>query len=294
MSSHPELAAGVIHDIGYRRYDGPRLGRWNAARAVYVHSLRGIFGIGRPARAKVLPFLLFAITAAPALVSGALTAVVAVIPPIPYAGYAYYLQIAIMIFLAAQAPQVVTGDIRFRTLSLYFSRPLERSDYVWAKLAALVTALFALMATPLLILYAALLLTHTHAAPDVLNESGRLAIGLAGVAVDALLLGAIGMAISAFTRVRAFAVVGIIGLYLVTSSVAAIVGGVAHGSDVGAAFGMVSPFSLLDGFQAWALRVPAVSPLEPGRLGWLYAIVVAADLALAVAVLHWRYRRIES
>src|SRR5437660_803847 len=115
------------HDLGYRRYDGPRLGRWSAARAVYVHSLRGIFGIGRPARAKVLPFLLVAITAAPALVSGALTAVVAVIPPIPYAGYAYYLQIAIMIFLAAQAPQVVTGDIRFRTLSLYFSRPLERS-----------------------------------------------------------------------------------------------------------------------------------------------------------------------
>jgi len=128
----------------------------------------------------------------------------------------------------------------------------------------------------------------------VLNESGRLAIGLAGVAVDSLLLAAIGMAISAFTRVRAFAVVGIIGLYLVTSSVAAIVGGVAHGSDVGAAFGMVSPFSLLDGFQAWALRVPAASPLEPGRLGWLYAIVVAADLALAAAVLHWRYRRIES
>src|SRR5215471_7516483 len=185
MSSPPELAAGVIHDIGYRRYDGPRLGRWHAARAVYVHSLRGVYGLGRPARAKVLPFLLLAITCTPALVSGALTAV-APIPPIPYIHYAYYLQIVVMVFVAAQAPQVVTGDVRFRTLSLYFSRPLERDDYVWAKLAALATGLFVLLAAPLLILYLAVVLAHTHQVSDVLNETGRVLVGLAGVAVDAV------------------------------------------------------------------------------------------------------------
>jgi ABC-2 type transport system permease protein len=293
MSSHPELAAGVIHDIGYRRYDGPRLGRRHAVGAVYLHGLRGVCGIGRPARAKVLPFLLFAITSAPALISGALSAITP-LPHIPYANYAYYLQIAIMIFLAAQAPQVVTGDIRFRTLSLYFSRPLERAEYVWAKLAALATALFALMATPLLVIYLAVLLSRTHSASDALNETGRLLAGLAGVTVHALLLAAIGMLIASFTRVRAFAVVGIIGLYLVTSSVATIIAGFARGTDLGAAFGLLSPFSLLDGFQAWALRVPAATPLEPGHLGWLYALVVVADLAVAAAVLQWRYRRIES
>jgi ABC-2 type transport system permease protein len=293
MSSHPELAAGVIHDIGFRRYDGPRLGRRHAALALYVHSLRGVYGIGRPARAKVLPFLLFAITCAPALVSGALTAV-APIPPIPYVHYAYYLQIAVMIFLAAQAPQVVTGDVRFRTLSLYFSRPLERADYVWAKLAALATGLFVLLATPLLVIYLAVLLSHTHSASDAVNETGRLLLGLAGAAVHALLLAAIGMAVSAFTRVRAFAVVGIIGLYLVTSSMAAILAGVSRGADVSALFGLLSPFSLLDGFQAWALRVQPATPLEPGAFGWAYALVVVADLALAVVILHWRYRRIES
>jgi ABC-2 type transport system permease protein len=216
------------------------------------------------------------------------------LPPIPYVHYAYYLQIAVMVFLAAQTPQVVTGDLRFRTLSLYFSRPLERDDYVLAKLGALATGLFALLAAPLLIIYVAVLLSHTHAASDVLDETGRVLIGLAGVAVDAVLLAAIGMAISAFTRVRAFAVVGIIGLYLVTSSVAAIVGGVTRASDVGAAFGLLSPFSLLDGFQAWALRVQPATPLEPGHLGWAYGLVVVVDLALAAAILHWRYRRIES
>jgi ABC-2 type transport system permease protein len=293
MSSPPELAAGVIHDIGYRHYDGPRLGRRHAAGAVFLHSLRGVYGIGRPARAKVLPFLLFAITCVPALVSGALSAV-APIPHIPYTSYAYFLQVAIMIFLAAQAPQIVTGDIRFRTLSLYFSRPLERAEYVWAKLAALATGLFGLMATPLLVIYVIVLLSHTHSVSDALDETGRLLPGLAGAAVSALLLAAIGMAIAAFTRVRALAVVGIIGLYLVTSSVATIVAGFGRGSDVGAAFGLISPFSLLDGFQSWALRVPAATPFEPGRLGWLYALVVVADLAVAAAILQWRYRRIES
>ena len=38
---------GVIHDIGYRRYTGPRLGRAQIARALYWHSLRSAFGIGR-------------------------------------------------------------------------------------------------------------------------------------------------------------------------------------------------------------------------------------------------------
>ena len=293
MSQHPELAAGVIHDIGYRHHAGPRLGRAHSALAVYVHTLRGVFGLGRPARSKVLPFLLFAITCAPAAVSGALTAA-APIPPIPYVHYAYYLQIPIMIFLAAQAPQVVTGDIRFRVLPLYFSRPLERADYVWAKLAALATAMFALMATPLAVIYLAVLVSHTHALSDVTGETGRLLVAVAGVAVHAALLAAIGMAISAFTRVRALAVVGIIGLYLVTNTASAIVIGITGGSDVGAAFGTISPFSLLDGFQAWALRVQAAVPVIPGRLGWVYALVTCADLVLAAAILHLRYRRIES
>jgi ABC-2 type transport system permease protein len=292
VSAHPELAAGVIHDIGYRRYEGQRLGRVPAMRAVYVQTLRGLYGLGRPARAKVVPFLLFAITVAPGIVSGALTAV-APIAPIPYLHYPYYLQLAIVVFVAAQTPQVVTGDIRFRVLSLYFARPLERADYVWAELGAIATGLFLLMAAPLLAIYAAVLLAHTHQASDVIDETGPLLLGLAGVALHAALLAGLGMVISALTRVRAFAVVGIVGVYLTTSAIAAIVGGVAHGSDVGAAFGVISPFSLIDGFQAWAFGRGAATPLEPGHLGWLYAAVLAGALLLSAAFLLWRYRRIE-
>jgi ABC-2 type transport system permease protein len=38
----------VIHDIGYRHYDGPRLGRPYAIRSLYLHNLRAAYG--RPRR----------------------------------------------------------------------------------------------------------------------------------------------------------------------------------------------------------------------------------------------------
>src|SRR5207302_1090509 len=127
---------GVIHDIGYRHYDGPRLGRPHSFLALYVHSLRGVFGLGRPTRWKVVPFVLFGVICAPAVISAAIAALTP-LQPIAYTSYAYFLQLAIVLFVAAQAPQLITSDLRFRVLPLYFSRPLERNDYVWAKLAAL-------------------------------------------------------------------------------------------------------------------------------------------------------------
>ena len=293
MSVPAELAAGVIHDIGYRHYEGVRQGRWRAMLALYLHSLRGMYGLGRPARAKVVPVMLFVITCAPGVVSGALAAMTP-IAPIPYAHYAIFLQLPIMVFTAAQAPQVVTGDLRFQTLSLYFSRPLERSDYVWAKLAAIASAVLVLVAAPLLVIYAVLLLSRTHALADAVTETGRLLVGLGGAGAGALLLAAIGMAISSLTRVRAFAIVAIIGLYLVTTAVSGIMLGVTRASAVGRAFGLISPFSLLDGSQSWAFRTAPAAPPGPGDLGWAFGAVTAALFVAAVVLLQLRYRRIAS
>ncbi len=60
---------GVIHDLGYRRYDGQRLGRAGIIRALYWHSLRSAFGIGRGARAKIVPILIFVLMCLPAIVN---------------------------------------------------------------------------------------------------------------------------------------------------------------------------------------------------------------------------------
>ena len=59
---------GAIHDIGYRHYDGPRLGASYIRRSLFVETLRGAYGLGRSARSKVMPFLLLAVMVLPAVV----------------------------------------------------------------------------------------------------------------------------------------------------------------------------------------------------------------------------------
>ena len=62
--------AGEIHDIGYRHYEGPRLGAAYIRRSLFVETLRGTYGLGRSARSKIVPLSLLAIMALPAIVIG--------------------------------------------------------------------------------------------------------------------------------------------------------------------------------------------------------------------------------
>ena len=76
MTSADEISrpGGVIHDIGYRRYTGPRLGRRHATAALYVHSVRTAFGLGRSAKAKIFPGIVIALAFAVAIVAVAVRA----------------------------------------------------------------------------------------------------------------------------------------------------------------------------------------------------------------------------
>ena len=57
----PATNAGEIHDIGYRHYDGPRLGAGYIQRSLFLETLRGTYGLGRAARSKIVPFALLAV-----------------------------------------------------------------------------------------------------------------------------------------------------------------------------------------------------------------------------------------
>src|SRR5690606_8181703 len=153
-SGHDGAPTGVIHNIGYSGYDGPRLGRPAVAVGLFLHSLRSAYGVGR-GKSKILPLGLFGLMCLPALILAVITVVVAnqgVLsePLLPYARYAMVTQAALAIFVAVQAPQSVSLDLRFQTLPLYFSRPMARADYALAKYAALSVAVFILLAVPLL------------------------------------------------------------------------------------------------------------------------------------------------
>jgi ABC-2 type transport system permease protein len=291
---HPD----VIHDIGYRHYDGRRLGRAYTVRSLFAHNLRAAYGLGRPARSKVMPFLLFTIMVVPAAISVAITAFTSStggtpVPLIRYPAYALYLQPLIAIFLASQAPVLASRDLRFHVTPLYFSRPLSRFDYTAAKYGAFVTALLILLATPVTVLFAGALVTRQQ---DLVGHAVHYAAGLAGCLILALVLAAIGLVMAAFTPRRGFGVTAVMGVYLISSAAVATVQGIAetHSKFAVARWaGMFTPFNLVDGVQVWALRArpSAPEPPPPGLGGPVFALVCAAVVAGSLAVLYLRFRK---
>ena len=192
--SMPTPTSGVIHDIGYRHYDGERRGRSYIRRSLYIDSLKGAYGLGRSARSKVMPMILFAVMCLPAGVIVTITAVTNANELVgEYPSYVLNLQLVVLIFIASQAPATVSRDLRFRVMSLYLSRPLERVDYVISKYAAMASALFVLTAAPLTIMFVGALIVGlpiTEQIPEYLRA-------MAGAVLISLMLGGIGLVIAA-------------------------------------------------------------------------------------------------
>src|SRR6201986_1546678 len=146
-------AAGVIHDLGYRRYDGPRLGRAQMVRALVWHSFRSAFGFGRGAKAKIVPAIAFVALLLPAVVNAASMAN-GNGQLVFYDTYQPVLRDLVMtIFVAVQAPELVSRDLRSRVLPLYFARPIKTSDYPLAKYLAFTAACAVMLEVPVLLLW---------------------------------------------------------------------------------------------------------------------------------------------
>ena len=285
---------GAIHDIGYRHYAGPRLGVGYIARSLTVHTLRGTFGLGRATRSKVMPMLLLVAMVIPAFV----IALVVVLGgadelPLEYTSYAIRLGAVVSIFVAAQSPQAVSRDLRFRLVALYFARPISRRTYVRAKLLAMSAALFAFLTAPLVVLYVGALLGEL----DVWDNTVGFLKGVVGAAVFAVVLASIGLAIAAWTPRRGIGVAAIITVLTLLGGISAIVAGVAQdqGEDTVAGWaGLISPFSVVDGVQVWLLDSSAsVVAGPPGDWGGpAFALAAVALVALCYLLLMRRYRAV--
>ena len=140
MSASPidDGRRGVIHDLGYRPYTGPRRGEGAIADALFVTGFRNAFGLGRSGKSKVLPFLLLVLNLLPAVITLGVVVLVGVSElPIPYVEYASTTQVLLGIFVAAQAPVLFSRDLRHGSISLYLARPLRAGSYALARWAAL-------------------------------------------------------------------------------------------------------------------------------------------------------------
>lgn len=277
---------GVIHDIGYRPYAGRRLGRGPAFAALMWHSLRGVFGLRRPFRAKILPFLLAGAMVLPVMVAIAMMAAFGE-RAFEYTEFTPMMQVIPAIFLAAQAPYLVAPDLRFRVLPLYLSRPLLVTDYLGAKFAAMILALFALIAVPLTLMFAGELVVGLPGGPDVQGYLVAVATGV----IYAVFLAAVGLALASVTPRRGLGAASVIAFYLLTSAVSAVLYGVltSLGRDAAARWaGVINPFFLVDAVQMWLFGTPADGANYPG--GPMPAVLLVAVTALALGGLVLRYR----
>jgi len=312
---------GVIHDIGYRRYTGRRLGRVQIIRALYWHSLRSAFGIGRGAKAKIVPVITFVVICLPA-VANAVAVARGNARIVPYDTYLFQLRVVVMIiFIAAQAPELVSRDLRSHVLPLYFCRPLRRLDYPLAKLAAFVTACLAMIEIPLLLLYLGTI-AQAHGGSAIWQQTRALIPGLLVGLMWAVLLAAIGLALASLSGRRAYATGAIAIYFFLTWILAGILISVTQRNVVGAVTpppgavpagappgphkfevvtqvattgahltGLVSPFTTLDGVRQW-LGGTSPGPVPGvGQYGPVYGAMLLVLLAASLGGLAVRYRK---
>ncbi len=287
------MSGGVIHDIGYRHYDGVRLGRWAVLRSLYQDSLRGAFGLGRSTKSKIAPFLLLAVIAVPALVVATVLNVSGGSElPFPMPTYAAFVYPLLVLYVGGQAPASVSRDLRFRVTTLYFSRPLRRSDYVAAKYAALTTAATIVLVVPLLILLGGGLLS-TVPTEDVLTGFAQ---GMVGAVLLAAMVAGLALAIASVTPRRGLGVAAVVAVLLVLWALQGAVQGImqeqGRGDDAWWTL-LISPSTVIDGLTAWAFDIePASGQVPEGTAGLLWIAAVVLVVTGSAAALLARYRQV--
>jgi ABC-2 type transport system permease protein len=303
-STRAGAGAGVIHDIGYQTYDGPRFGRGKIALALCWHSLRSAFGIGRGAKAKIVPVLTFAIMCSPAVINAVIMALgrshTRVVNYDTYVGTLRVL--VLLLFMAAQAPELVARDLRSRVLPLYFARPIRRYDYPAAKYGAFVLACLAMIDIPVLLLYVGTVF-QVHGGAAIWAQTRAVVPGLLVGLMWAVVLAAVGLALACVSGRRAFSAGSVAIFLFMTWTLTTVLNQIAasgqrgHGGPLSAAqvtgathlFGLISPFTVVDGVRQWLGGTSPGIIANPGSYGVAYGVMLLVFLGVSLGALFARY-----
>jgi ABC-2 type transport system permease protein len=298
------MTTGTVFDIGYQRYTGVREGRGRARLAVFKDGVRIALGLGRGARAKILPWVFIGILSfiglIMALVAGAVdrlggpgTAQKAHLPS--HSDYYGIASIIVFVFAAVVGPDLLCRDKRDGVINLYLVRPLTGTDYVAARWAAFLAVMTVAAWLPQIILF--LGLSAGDPTPIAYLQKHWLDVPrflLAGAAMAAYAT-TLALLTASFTSRRAYASVFLVGLFVITTpftiGLAQEIGGKAgewismlnlsnipvHVNDV--IFGQVSQITK---------DAPARKLGSPMLVSWFFAWTL-----VPAAILWSRYRRLE-
>lgn len=279
-----------IVERGFQRYDGPRSGVPGAIRSVSWESIRATLGLGRPARNKIFPVIAVVIAYLPAVVFIGIAILIPgdILEPeevADYPGYYGFIILAIVLFAALVAPEVLVSDRRNGMLAMYLSTPLNRGTYLTAKAVAVASTLaLVTLFPPMLMLIG---YTVDGAGPD--GVDGWLLtlfrIVLSGAAISAA-LAAVSMAASSLTDRKAFAAIGIVLLVLASPILA---NALVEGAELSPYFRLIDistmPFELV--FRIFG---------QPGNFPEIETVaVIASNLVWTLggaAIVWWRYSKL--
>jgi ABC-2 type transport system permease protein len=259
-------APGNIYDLGYRGYDGPRFGRLTVALGLLRQTLREAYGIGRGGRAKIAPFVLLALNTLPAVLAVGLTALVSQAGggdaleggiPIRHETYQSLTSTLVMLFCAAQAPELFGRDQRYGVLPLYFSRVLTRIDYALARTGGLFLAVFVIAIVPQIVLSLGAVLAASDPITGLRDDLPDVPRYLAVSILASGLLAGVSAVIAAWTPRRAYATATIIGIFILPPVIVGVISELAV-SDAARVLHLASPGDVIEGLNAAIFGVLAL------------------------------------
>lgn len=286
--------SGNIYDLGYQPYTGARLGRRHAVASLSVYTLRAIFGLGRSAMSKVFPIGLAIVALIPAVAQLSIAALsprdVTIVRP---ENHLAYVEIVIVLFCAVVAPEIIGRDQRYSILPLYFSRAIQRTDYVAAKLIGLFVALLAVVLIPQVLLFAGSAVATQEITSYLQDNVSDLGPMLASSIAVAAFLTVISLAVASTTSNRAFASGMILAYFVIFASLGGILIDTTTG-DFRKYSVLLSPFDVMQGTVHWFFDAPALGDTDLTKAnldGAVYFLALLAYVTAAAAVLYRRFQR---
>jgi ABC-2 type transport system permease protein len=133
----------------------------------------------------------------------------------------------IMLLVVISGPNLISRDLRFNALPLYFSRPLTRWDYFLGKLGVIATIVAAVAVVPAAAAY--VLGVCFSLDLSVIRDTWRLLPGciLYGLVI-VISAGTIMLALSSLSRRSLYVGIAWFGLWVISTAVAGVLGGIQH------------------------------------------------------------------
>lgn len=284
--------AGVIHDLGYRGYNGATMSNGAIMWALFLQGLGAAYGLGRSGRAKVLPFTLLAFYLFQAIVVvGILSFGLLNELPTPLHGYAVGNLVLISIFVATQATVIFGRDLRYRSMVLYLARPLSSGLVALTRWCSMAAATLLFLLAPVALMYIGALLSGLD--PEPLGR--QLLVTLPILVLLAAGLASVSGVISSWTLRPGLAIIASIAVLMLGAGLVALTQAIAPDAGApiaGQVAGLFSPYYATAGVgHLMDSDVSVLLAPEGAGMAALYVAVTVLGPVLGIWLIARRFAK---